>query len=173
MTLYIDISTLAYPLSRRDIASLFPTISFPTDDAARDAAFAERGFLRVVEVPQPAYDPETHRIKEGLPTIPAQGPSMQTWVVIPLTQAELDAALAEWREQTSVTPRQLRLALLDLNMLDQVEAIVASSPRDVQVEWEYSVLYERRAPHWDALGAAAGITPTAIDNAFRLALTKV
>lgn len=73
-----------------------------------------------------------------------------------------------------VSPRQLRLALLDMGLLDQVEALVVQADRAVQIMWEYSITYERSHPAWEQMGAM--LTPPAtaqdIDVVFRLAATK-
>lgn len=170
---YIFAPTQEYPLTAAQIRAAFPNTSFPQQAALRDAAFAERGYHFVKDAQAPAYNPATHRL------VPQTAPSLVDgeWVlgvdVVPLTQEEIDARLAEWREVTSVTPRQFRLALLDLDLLDDVEALVAASPRAVRLEWEYSVLLERKDARWDMLGAGMSKTPTDIDNVFRLALTKV
>lgn len=169
---YIYAPTQEYPLTAAQIRAAFPNTSFPQAAALRDAAFAERGYHFVKDAPPPAHDPATHRVvQQAAPTL-VNGEWVLGAAVVPLSQEELDARLAEWREVTSVTPRQMRLALLDIGLLDDVEAIVAASPRAVRLEWEYSVLLERKNPQWDALGAGIGKTPTDIDNVFMLALTK-
>jgi hypothetical protein len=169
---YIFAPTQEYPLTVAQIKAAFPNTSFPQAAALRDAAFAERGYHFVKDAQAPTYDPATHRL------VPQVAPTLVNgeWVlgvdVVPLTQEELAANLASWRESATCTPRQMRLALLDIGLLDDVEAIVAASPRAVRLEWEYSVLLERKNPQWDALGAGIGKTPEDIDNVFRLALTK-
>ena len=72
----------------------------------------------------------------------------------------------------SVTAGQIRLALLDRGMLDDVEALVAQADRATQIMWEYFVSYERAHPAWDSMGAMLGRTPADIDDLFRLAASK-
>lgn len=71
----------------------------------------------------------------------------------------------------SVTPRQMREALLSMALLDQVEALVAASDRATQIRWEYAVEFERTHPSWDAMGAMMDPPRTSaeIDDLFRLA----
>lgn len=73
-----------------------------------------------------------------------------------------------------VTPRQLREALLDVGILDVVEAIVAASDRATQIRWEYAVEFERAHPQWDIMAAMMDppMGPSDIDAIFQLALTK-
>jgi hypothetical protein len=171
---YIYAPTQEYPFTPQQIAEAYPNTSFPRDGAARDAAFAERGYHRVVRADEPAYDPATHKVAKH--TVPAlvDGTWTLGWDVVALTQEELDAALADWRQRATCTPRQMRLALLDIGLLDDLEAMVANLPRAVRVEWEYSVLLERKNPQWDTLGTlmTPAKTPEDIDNVFRLAMTK-
>jgi len=171
---YIYTPDGAYPISARDIQAIYPNTSFPRDEAQRDAAFAERGYHRVVRADEPAYDPATHKaVKHTTPAL-VNGTWTLGWDVVALTQGELAANLAAWRQQATCTPRQFRLALLDIDLLDDLEAMVANLPRAVRVEWEYSVLLERKNPQWDTLGAlmTPAKTPEDIDDVFRLAMTK-
>lgn len=73
-----------------------------------------------------------------------------------------------------VTPRQLREALLEVGILEVVEAIVAASDRATQIRWEYAIEFERSHPQWDAMAALMDppMTSADIDAVFQLALTK-
>lgn len=90
----------------------------------------------------------------------------QTWRLEPVPPPEPPAV------PVSVSPRQMRLALLDLGLLDEVEAMVAASDRAMQIMWEYSLDYERAHPAWDAMGGSIGKAPADIDDLFRLAASK-
>lgn len=72
----------------------------------------------------------------------------------------------------SVTPRQLRLALLELDLLATAEAVVAGEDEATQIAWEYAVQFDRADPHWEPLAAGLGKTADDIDDLFRLAATK-
>jgi hypothetical protein len=84
-----------------------------------------------------------------------------------------------WREPTpedtpvpqSVSPRQLRLALLEMDLLDAVEAAVAQADRATQIMWEYAIVYERSHPAWEQMAASLDPSCTAadVDMVFRLA----
>ena len=49
-----------------------------------------------------------------------------------------DDSARRYYDENTVTPRQVRLALLADGLLDAVDAYVASQPRAVQLEWEYA-----------------------------------
>lgn len=66
----------------------------------------------------------------------------------------------------AVTRRQALLALLAAGKLDQVEAAVAGSPRDVQIAWAASGTFERGNPLIEELAAQISLTPEQVDNLF-------
>ena len=45
----------------------------------------------------------------------------------------------------SINMRRLRLALLQLELLDDIDAVVAAQPRSAQIEWEFAI--EVKADH--------------------------
>ena len=57
----------------------------------------------------------------------------------------------------SITPRQCRLLLLQVNLLDQVEAIVAQQSRAVQLAWEYATEFRRDDPLLLTLAGSSGL----------------
>ena len=77
---------------------------------------------------------------------------------------------------TVVTMRQARLALLQSNLLFQVEAAIAAiedagQRQAVQIEWEYAAEVNR-AHHWvQSLATALGLTEKQLDDLFNLAAT--
>lgn len=77
---------------------------------------------------------------------------------------------------TSVTMRQARLALLQLGLLDDVEAAIASIPdeaqrRAAQIEWEYASTVERDSQWVQNLAGAIGLSDEQLDQLFQLAAT--
>lgn len=98
---------------------------------------------------------------------------------IQLTQEEIDAntlkAQAEADQQRlskKITPRQLRLALLDLGRLDEVETKILLEPKTVAIEWGFSGTIRRDSTLIARLTTALGLTETQVDNLFTLASTK-
>jgi len=75
---------------------------------------------------------------------------------------------------TSVTPRQARLALLQIGKLDAVSAALTAIPDPArrtaaQIEWEYAAVIERNSPLVTSLAAGLGLTAAGIDALFEAA----
>lgn len=66
---------------------------------------------------------------------------------------------------TEVTMRQARLQLLELGLLDEVEAMV-SQDRKNQIEWEYSSTVERNSNLIDAIKILLNLSDEQIDKMF-------
>ena len=66
----------------------------------------------------------------------------------------------------SVSMRQARLALLGAGLLDSVDAVVAQSPRAVQIEWEFATDVWRDRDLVASIGGALGLTDDQIDALF-------
>lgn len=72
-----------------------------------------------------------------------------------------------------VTRAQFKLALLDLDLLDDVDALVAASTdRALQINWAERLEFERNHPLVIATAAALGKTEAEIDALFVLAASK-
>lgn len=71
-----------------------------------------------------------------------------------------------------VTRAQFKLALLDLELLDDVEAFIASSSdRALKINWQERLEFDRNHPLVIATALALGKTPEEIDALFVLAGT--
>ena len=64
-----------------------------------------------------------------------------------------------------ITMRQARLQLLEVGLLDDVEAIVALD-RKSQIEWEYASEVYRESPLIESIKGALNLTDVQIDNMF-------
>ena len=69
-----------------------------------------------------------------------------------------------------VTMRQARLALLENNLLVNVQPAINSLPEPdktkAQIEWEYSNALQRNNPFVSTLGAALGLSSQDLDDLF-------
>lgn len=74
-----------------------------------------------------------------------------------------------------VTMRQARLALLQENLLDQVQIAIDSLPdnerQEATINWEYSTVVERNSPWVINITTAMGLTSDQVDHLFRIAKT--
>ena len=74
-----------------------------------------------------------------------------------------------------VSPRQARLALLSIGLLDAVEQALANIPgatgAAARIDWEYATEVRRDSPLIATLGPALGLSNAQIDDLFRMAAT--
>lgn len=82
-----------------------------------------------------------------------------------------DDAARRFYDENTVTPRQVRLALLADGLLDAVDAYVASQPRAVQLEWEYAGEIRRDNLLMLAAAPALGKTPAELQQLLTYAAT--
>lgn len=87
------------------------------------------------------------------------------------TPEEIAAALDDWRRGMSVTPLQIRRALLAQGLLDDVTAFVEQADLETRMAWEYAVQIDRDNALIEAAAAAIGASDEAVDDLFRLAGT--
>jgi hypothetical protein len=82
-----------------------------------------------------------------------------------------DPLPADPQKINSVTMRQARLALLDVGLLDDVDAAIAAIPDDTQrkaaqIEWEYAGTVDRSSPFTQQLAVGLGLDSSALDALF-------
>jgi hypothetical protein len=68
---------------------------------------------------------------------------------------------------TSITARQARLALLQADLLDKVEAVVAAADRSAQIEWQHAATIERGSPLVATLAAKVPLTAAKLNDLFK------
>lgn len=74
-------------------------------------------------------------------------------------------------ELQPVTRRQIKLALLEMGILDNALSWIGGASRATQIEWEDALELRRDHPMWSVAAAALGKTEADIDNLFALATT--
>jgi len=146
---YINIQTLEYPLYEGDIKLAFPNTSFPVIFTPPD------GYATVVDVPVPSYDWVTQGLREVTP-VEVNGVWTQTWEVYALSEAEVIANTAIYRERlynSIVNSTQKRLD--DFAKTRQYDGILSactyatdSNPR-FQSDGQYCV--QQRSATWAKL----------------------
>lgn len=98
-------------------------------------------------------------------------------VVIPIIEKDEDAIAAEEalalqskREQLTCTPRQIRLALAKVNLLNTVQSYMDQLDDNLlKIEWEYAIDLKRNHPGIIQAAVACGISETDLDNLFEFA----
>ena len=104
-------------------------------------------------------DSQTNQYLADHDTLPA---IIATWA---------DDAARRYYDENTVTPRQVRLALLAEGLLDAVDAYVASQPRAVQLEWEYASEIRRDNALLSTAATALGMTSEQLQALFTQAAT--
>jgi hypothetical protein len=66
----------------------------------------------------------------------------------------------------SVTPRQVRLLLLQQDLLDQVETLISQRDRASQITWAYAIEFHRDDPLLLALATDLNLTSEEVDAFF-------
>jgi hypothetical protein len=69
----------------------------------------------------------------------------------------------------TISPRQARLALQQSGLLDSIDALVATQPREVRIQWEYATEINRCDLLVCTVLTALGLTSEQIDALFNLA----
>ena len=81
--------------------------------------------------------------------------------------------LIEWQMEEpapavpeSVTPRQVRLLLLQQDLLDDVETMILTQPKEIQIAWEYALEFQRNDPLLNTLAQNLNLTEQQLDEFF-------
>jgi len=89
-----------------------------------------------------------------------------------LKEYELQARLPK-----EATPRAIRLALLEMGILDQVETylnnLTEPAKSKAKISWEYATMIYKTDPIVQTMGATLGFTEAQIDDIFVLAQSKL
>ena len=183
---YINTETNQYPISEREIKEMFPQVTFPSPFTPPDH------FKVVFASPVPEHNAVIQVAREGEPVLTDKGHYEQTWVITDKftdyrdengvlhtkEEQEADAIAQDLKSKTpaTVTMRQARLALLDLDLLSSIDEAINAMPEPdktkAKIEWEYAAVVERNSDWVSDLGQQLGLSDVQIDALFRLAATK-
>lgn len=154
----------AYPV---DLLVEQPSTSFPWDWDGCVVGGIE--YARVMPVDVPGID-YTKNYAEGQPAM-VGGEWTQTWIVTDASPEDVAARLTEIRSRMTVSPLQIRRALLKKGLLDGVTAFVEQADLETRMAWEYAVQIDRSDALIIVAAASIGATETDVDDLFRLAAT--
>ena len=87
------------------------------------------------------------------------------------TAEEIEAELQDWRRMTSVTPLQIRRALRQVGLLDDVQNFIENSPVEIREAWEYAIQIDRNNGLIVNAAGTIGVSEQQVDDLFRLAAT--
>lgn len=154
----------AYPV---DPHSEQPDTSFPWDWPGGIINGVE--YVRV----RPSDVPAASMMQQAVEQAPVltDGVWTQTWALVDLSPEEQQARLNDWRRTLSVSPLQIRRALRQTGLLDNLTAYVEGSSVEVREAWEYAVQIDRTDPLIVGAAQSLGVTDAQVDDLFRLAAT--
>jgi hypothetical protein len=72
---------------------------------------------------------------------------------------------------TQISPRQIRMALTQMNLRSQVETAVAAGDQDIKDWYEFSTYFDRNHPQVIAMAQALNVTDAQLDSLWALAAT--
>jgi hypothetical protein len=72
---------------------------------------------------------------------------------------------------TRISPRQIRMALTQLNLRSQVETAVAAGDQDTKDWYEFSTYFDRNHPQVIAMASMLNVTDAQLDSLWALAAT--
>lgn len=173
--MYINKITKQHSISEQDIRNLNPNTSFSTPFVAPEP------YAWVFPSPQPTVT-NLQVAREIAPVLTDKGHYEQQWEVADkfqdtpeATKAEQEAAYLEQLRLASVpqvvSRAQFILALLQLNLLDDVETAIAAADRATQINYKERLEFERSFPLVAVMAAALGKTDREVDDLFTLAAT--
>lgn len=71
----------------------------------------------------------------------------------------------------NISPRQIRMALTQMDLRDDVEAAVAAGDQDLKDWYQFSTYFERNHPQVTAMATALGVSSTDLDALWALGAT--
>lgn len=135
------------------------TTSFGVGAASEDLLV--HGYYPVVGN-EPEYDRLTHKVANVSYTV-AVNEVLKTYIIAELTAEEI----RERDVPKVITPRQARLALLQANLLDEVETAITTN-REYQIYWEYSLEVKRDDVLLNQMATVLGLTEQQVDELFKI-----
>ena len=144
-------------------------ISIASEPAANGPVFPPVAGLEFTWARESQYPTE---VPEFFGTCPEDANTQVDGVLGVYLQADWETMRADemWARNPvpqQVSMRQARLALLQVGLLDHVEATIASAGREAQLEWEYTSVVERSNPIIVIIQQQQGVTNEQIDYLFR------
>ena len=70
-----------------------------------------------------------------------------------------------------ISPRQIRMALTQMNLRSQVEAAVAAGDQDLKDWYEFSTYFDRNHPQVTAMAATLNVSDAQLDSLWQLGAT--
>lgn len=102
-----------------------------------------------------------HNVVRQYGSAPSETLVNGNWVIQTIDPSTLPPSVP-----TSVTARQVRLLLLQNNLLDDVEALIQTQDQSVKIQWEYATQFERNDPLLNQMAETLNISQEELDQFF-------
>ena len=128
--------------------------------------------IEYVEEVYPNYDFDTQTVERSEELDLNQKKYFVRYTIINLTPEEIEDRKPKFND---CTPRQFRLGMLDYGIdPDNITSMIQQIPDDeerkrVLITWEYAVLIEKNNPLIQQFAQVLGVSPSGVDEIFRLA----
>lgn len=121
----------------------------------------------VFDGPQPSVTENQYIRYKGVEEV--DGKWFTKYAAVDYTPEEIAARLEEWRQATTCTPFQGRMALSHAGLLSNVEALIADTATDeaTKIAWEYALEWRRMSPMIASLATALNLSDEQVDNLFK------
>jgi hypothetical protein len=123
--MYINVETLEYPISQRQITLAMPDVSFPVPFSPPN------GFMEILATPKPENSDIAMKVVEGVPVL-GENYATQTWKIVKCTTAE--KKLAQQAEVTRVVDLRASLKAAATTQRWKVETGGVLLPNGVKVK---------------------------------------
>lgn len=161
-------STIVYPYSPETLRIDYPQTSFPT--VISSTLLNEYGVQEVTPSSAPEFDPLTEDLIELTPEL-INDSWIQQWSVITVSTQTAEERLSAKRSGMSCTPRQARIALQQVGLLNYVTAWIANADEITKIDWEFALEIRRDWPPITFCAIALGLSETNLDELFITAAT--
>lgn len=146
-----------------EVRLMFANVSFP--NGVLDEIFlAENDIVKVEYEPQPTIDEWTQKVEQDKLATLENGVYIIKYRIVDKTETEK----AEYRKSqipSSITPLQAKLQLLEMELLDEVDTLVAND-RKVKLYWEYALVIERNNEVLLSMAEMLNLSPEELDDMF-------
>lgn len=117
---------------------------------------------------KPVYNRDTQNIIESAP-VKTGSEWFQVWSVVDASPEEIASRLDAKRASLSCSPRQIRLALAGMGVLESIESWITTQPSQARIEWEYATVILRTDPLVVAAALALNMNDIQLDALFEQA----
>lgn len=158
-----DNNNITYPYTIQLLKNEYPHTSFPNEISS--SLLAEYNVYTVLNTQKPDCNQLTEDVIELAPALISDVWTQQ-WQVITVSSEIAESRIQAVRDEMSCTPRQARLILQQMNLLEAVETWITTSDAATKIEWNFAQEIKRTWPPLIACAIALNLTDSNLDDMF-------